>query len=108
MFFHSVNYTRAQKTNDSVIETVSGKIIEIHYFLSSGNECYICGRVWVIGDNGFHKENGPPIAYHISKVLKKRSKYIFCEITKIKQKAIVIDTQEQVYLTFIPNNYEIQ
>ena len=108
MFVHSVNYTRTQKTNDSVIETETGEIIENHHLVSSLNECYICGRIWIIGNNEFTGENGPSIARHILKLKRKNSRYVFRDINKIKRKVVIIDTKEQVFVIFIPNGYEIQ
>ena len=108
MYIHSVNYARAQKTNDSVIQTETGEIVQVYYFLSSRNECYFCGRIWVIGDNAFNKKNEAPVARHIFKVSKKKSRYVFYDINTIKQKAVVIDTKDELYVTFIPNVYEIQ
>ena len=102
---HTVKYTRAVKTNDSIIETACGKIVQIHYFIKVDNECYVCGFQWLIEKNDFNGTN-EPIIKHILKVAGKKSHHTIFKIDNINRKAFVIDNTIAKYISFLPNNYE--
>lgn len=108
MFFHSVNYNRALKTDDSVIETKAGEIIQIHHIVIYENKCYICGYKWIVCANDFSKNNETVIVRHIWKLQKIISTYIVIDINMIKRKIVVIDTKENIYVSVLPNMFEIQ
>ncbi|KAL7290608.1 hypothetical protein TKK_0015370 [Trichogramma kaykai] len=107
--YHSANYNRVSKTNDSVVQLMSGKILEIHHFLKVQENCYICGCEWLITDIDFNRKKksniDKPIVKHILKVQEKKNFMIF-GINDIRKKAICIDTGEKVYISFLPNDYE--
>ena len=103
--FYTVKYTRVKKTNDSVIETMCDKTVQMHYFVKVDNTCYICGYQWLVGKNDFNGTDEPTVK-HILKVTEKKSHYIIFKIDNIKRKAFVIDNTINEYISFLPNNYE--
>lgn len=65
------------KTDDSVIQTVTGEIFQIHHIVTCGDVCYIYGKIWVIGRNDLNERNESPIAPHLFKVIKKNLRIVF-------------------------------
>lgn len=104
--YHTVNYTRVQKTNDSVVETSTGQIIEMHYVVKFENNCYVCGCEWLIGPNDFNLPNEEVFAKHLLKVVEKKSEYTIFKVDKIRRKVLVIDNGTKVHVSFKPNNYQ--
>ena len=103
--FHTIKYTRVKKTNDAMIETTCGKIVEMHYFITVDNECYVCGCQWLIGENDFNGTDESTVK-HIFMVTKKISNKIIFKIDNIKQKVIVMNNTIHEYISFLPNNHE--
>ncbi|KAL7290610.1 hypothetical protein TKK_0015372 [Trichogramma kaykai] len=109
MLLHGIKYTRCNKTNDSVIKTINDDIFEIHYLLVVNDKCYIYGRRWKVIDNDFGlDDNGLPIVKHFIKLEKKETSNSLVEFESIKTKMLVKDTSDDVYLTSLPNNNEVQ
>ena len=109
LFYHIKSYSRSFKTNESVVQTINNEIIQIHHAFVSEKRSYICGYKWNVDDNDFgNDEEGKPIVKHFFKVSQIVSNYVLVEIQAIKNKVVVIDTKDDLYITFLPNNYEVQ
>uniref|UniRef100_A0ABD2WI07 Uncharacterized protein n=1 Tax=Trichogramma kaykai TaxID=54128 RepID=A0ABD2WI07_9HYME len=107
--FHGINYKRCLKTQDTIVKTLDDKIYEIHYFIRIDKQSFIYGRQWEIENNDFGLGiDRFPIVRHIFKLRKKLRVNCLVEISNIGQKMLVIDTNDDVYLTSLPNNYEVQ
>ena len=105
---HSVKYTRVKKNDDSVIELLCGKIIQIHYLVKTGNDCFVCGYEWTMSKNSFNEPNEQPALQHIFALSKRNSNLVVHNINNFNRKVIVIDIGNQVYGSFFPNNYKTQ
>lgn len=106
MYFHSVKYTRALKTDDTVMLLKSGRIIQIHYFVLVNNECYLYGKEFFVQNNSFNGKDSTPIVKHILEVKKKSNVPIICKISEYDKKLIVIDTGETTFLSYLSNTFE--
>ncbi|KAL7298869.1 hypothetical protein TKK_0007977 [Trichogramma kaykai] len=107
--FHGINYKRCLKTQDTIVKTLDDKIYEIHYFIRIDKQSFIYGRQWEIENKDFGLGiDRFPIVRHIFKLKKKLRVNCLVEISNIGQKMLVMDTNDDVYLTSLPNNYEVQ
>ena len=106
--FHSCTYTRTKKTDDSVIQLLCGKILQIDCFVKAATECYICGFEWKTANNSFNESSELPVPAHFLKVIRKKSKLVVHNLKMLLRKAIVIDVENEIYVSFSPNNYRSQ
>lgn len=101
--FHSMKYTRAQRTNDSTVKLADSDFGQIMNILSIDEQCYFqVSRIDVFEENPFYVD-------HIKKIRSEN----FCEyriiaISDVKCKLNLLNVQNARYLCELPNDFEIQ
>ena len=107
LFFHTVQYNRCLRIDDSVVQITTDEIIQIHYLAITADEKgYICGCKWTVSNTDFHENVEPAVVKHLFQVLDKTGPLTVIDINMIKRKALVIDIREKLFRLFLPNMYE--
>ena len=71
-------------------------------------ECYICGFEWTTANNSFNESSELSVPAHFLKVIRRKSKLVVHNLKMLQRKAIVIDVENEIYVSFSPNNYRSQ
>ncbi|XP_031783010.1 uncharacterized protein LOC116416888 isoform X1 [Nasonia vitripennis] len=101
--FHSINYTRAQRTNDSTIKLSDSDFRQIISILCIDKKCYFqLSRIDVYDENPFYVN-------HIKKIRSENfEQYRIIPITDCKCKLNLLNVRNTRYLCELPNDFEIQ
>lgn len=101
--FHSIQYTRAQRTNDSVIKLADSDFGQIMNILCIDEKCYFqISRIQLFEEKPFNVK-------HIEKIWSENfDQYRIIPIGDVKCKMNLINTRSARYLSELPNDFEIQ
>jgi hypothetical protein len=101
--FHTLDYCKPFKTNDSIIELIDGTLGAIKLILTISNECYILVNIFKMSDMGNNLEN---FCSHLKLIENQENAVKLVPLTFIKQKCLLIDTGVSKMVSFFPNRYE--
>lgn len=100
MILRSVKYTRPKKTDDTVIQLKSEKILQIHDFVVVDNTCYLYGRELVVAPAEFCTAR----LNHIYEVIDKQGGEIFVNANDLEKKIVFFSTGTKSYISFLPDH----
>ncbi|OXU21401.1 hypothetical protein TSAR_001119 [Trichomalopsis sarcophagae] len=106
--YHSTQYKRAKKTNDTTVLLKDDRFATILYFLKTQNDkrCYL--KLSILNVPRSNPFSG---IYHIKKVIRTENyndSIVILPIDSIEKKAIFVDLNCIQYVCTLPNNIEIQ
>ncbi|OXU18996.1 hypothetical protein TSAR_015822 [Trichomalopsis sarcophagae] len=102
--YHSIKYSRAKKTDDTVVQLRSGEFGRIIDIVHTNNQCYLHLSLF----HTFPTEPFSGVSY-IQRVMFEETKNTFTTpITNVDNKIILLNVKNARYLCTLPNNTEIQ
>lgn len=102
--YHSIQYSRAKKTDDTVVKLHSGEFGRIVNIVHKDNQCYLQISLFeIFPDDPFEGVR------HIKKVHSTDTKNVLTvPIDNVQCKVLFINVRNASYLSILPNNIEIQ
>lgn len=103
MILRSVHYTRAKKTDDTVIKLISKKIMRIHDFVVINNTCFFYGRELLTASAEFCTSH----LHHIFEISEKQGDEILVNADCLDAKLIFFTTGIKTYISLLPKHLGI-
>lgn len=101
----SLKYTRAGRTDDTVVQLKDKSILQIHDFLCANDQCYIHGRKIIVAP---YECNQQIALHHLFRVTTYDDQDVIVNADEIERKVIHFSDGEKNFIAFFPNTYEIQ
>jgi hypothetical protein len=101
--YHTLDYSKSLKTNDSIVELFDGTVGAIKLILTINNECFVLIHTFKKNDLGTIFEN---YCSHLILLENLNNSVQLFPISCIKQKCILIYTGVINSISFFPNPYE--
>jgi Transposase family tnp2 len=101
--FHTIDYCKQLKTNDSVVELIDGTLGEIKLIITIKDDCFVLLKIFSKSKNRNIFENFDSQICLIDNLEIADCLY---PINSIKRKGILMNTGSTISVTFFPNDYE--
>ena len=102
--YHSTKYSRVKKTDDTIVELISGEYGRILDILKKNQECFLHLRLFDVSPE-YPFQN----ISHIKKIkCKNKNNKRVTSISDVRQKDILVNARNSRYLCTLPNTVEIQ
>lgn len=103
--FHSIEYDKSKKTNNTIIQLRdTNEIAIICNFVLVRNVCYVAVKVLKVEFVNYYEIKFS----HMFRVLSTQQHVMLVTVDKIMRKLVVVDVEHERFVSYMPNNLEIQ
>lgn len=101
----SIHYTRPKRNDDTVFNLKDKRVVQIHNFLVVDNKCYVhCQELAILP----YQFRGSATLEHLFRIQSYESDDIIIDAEELDMKVAHFSVEEQNFISFLPNTFEIQ